>query len=261
MSHSIQDILERIDRSSETWLFLDYDGTLAEFEPTPGIINPDPLLAKLLKDLMSCPGINVAIISGRRLEDLQKLLPVKGLWLAGTYGMEWITPEGKRILQGEASTLRFLIEKVKQKWANLLQGHSGFFLEDKGLALAIHAKDADPDLAETILYEAKRLFEQMGGDKGNIRIISGNKFLEIAPLMADKGKAVSWLLKKTYVNKAFLLYVGDDDRDEIAFKKIRDYGGIPLVVSRSPRKSEADYRFEKPEDVRQWLREIITMKA
>jgi trehalose 6-phosphate phosphatase len=259
MIHDVQDVLKRIYKSSETWLFLDYDGTLAEFEPTPGIINPDPDLAQLLSDLVGCHRLNIAIISGRRLEDLQKLLPVKGLWLAGTYGMEWITPRGERILQGEATNLRSFILKVKKKWAAILDDHSEFYLEDKGLALAIHAKNAEADLAERILKDAHRSFDQMSGNLSDIRIISDKKFLEIAPLRADKGKAISWLLKKTSADKALLLYVGDDDRDEIAFKEIHKYGGIALVVSSSPRQSEADYYFQAPKDVRKWLREIILM--
>ena len=69
-------------------LFLDYDGTLDEFAPTPDIVLPNREVISILEQLVGAKGILPAVISGRRLAHIQKLLPVEGLLIAGTYGLE-----------------------------------------------------------------------------------------------------------------------------------------------------------------------------
>ena len=66
------------------WLFLDYDGTLADFAPTPDNPVPDRHVVELLGGLSSDEHKRVAVISGRKLVDVQVLLPISGLFLGGT---------------------------------------------------------------------------------------------------------------------------------------------------------------------------------
>jgi trehalose 6-phosphate phosphatase len=79
---------QRLARASKLWLFLDYDGTLAEFAPTPEHVDPDPDLIELLNRLAGQARLRIAVISGRRLSHVQSLVPVPGVLLAGTYGVE-----------------------------------------------------------------------------------------------------------------------------------------------------------------------------
>ena len=83
---------ERLAQAERLWLFLDYDGTLADFAPTPEHVNPDPELVDLIERLARHPRFRVAVVSGRRLSHVQKLVPVPGVLLAGTYGIELQTP-------------------------------------------------------------------------------------------------------------------------------------------------------------------------
>ena len=64
-------MLQQMVRAERLWLFLDYDGTLADFAPTPEDIIPDKALIALIEDLVSQPDIRVTIISGRRLAHIQ----------------------------------------------------------------------------------------------------------------------------------------------------------------------------------------------
>ena len=121
------------------WLFLDYDGTLVEFTPTPEHVNPDPQVVDLVTRLSGNPRNRVVIVSGRRLSDILSLLPVPMAFLAGTYGIELQTPSDGRIERADYATIRPPLERLKPFWEKIIAGRSGFFLEDKGWALALHA--------------------------------------------------------------------------------------------------------------------------
>ena len=87
--------IERISQAKCLWLFLDYDGTLADFAPTPDDIFPDPEIIALITRLNQHPKIRTAVVSGRRLDHLRALLPIPDLLLAGTYGVEILLLDGK----------------------------------------------------------------------------------------------------------------------------------------------------------------------
>ena len=93
-------IWRQIDRAPRLWLFLDYDGTLADFAPTPDHIQPDAALIDLITQLVQHPDLRVSIISGRRLSHIQQLLPIDDLMIAGTYGVELSTWRGEAIHAG-----------------------------------------------------------------------------------------------------------------------------------------------------------------
>lgn len=240
-------------------LFLDYDGTLAELAPTPEHVEPDPELVALLHRLSHDPRIWVTIISGRRLSHVQKLVPVPGILLAGTYGIELQTPEGERIDRLEYDTIRPVLTKVKPHWAGLIVRREGFFLEDKGWSLALHARFADPLESEEVLSAARREAAAVidAGASHLFRLLGGHKFLEIGPRLAHKGRAVEYLLDRWPSPGAQILYLGDDDKDEEAFEVIQAQGGIAIVVTREPRRTRAGFRLESPAHTRRWLRALL----
>ena len=94
MTQALELLTERVLAAPRIRLFLDYDGTLAEFAPTPDIIEPDPELADLVTRVAAHPRILASVVSGRRLEHVEELLPVPGILKAGTYGVEMTLPDG-----------------------------------------------------------------------------------------------------------------------------------------------------------------------
>jgi len=252
MQCAVEGVEERINEAERLWLFLDYDGTLAELAPTPEHVNPDPQLIDLLTRLVSHPRLRVAVISGRRLDHVQKLLPVPGALLTGTYGVELQTPEGKRIDRLPYDRLRPALNALKPQWESLIAGREGFFLEDKSWALALHARFADDAEVESVLAEASRLATQTMSS-GPFRLLGGHKFLEIGPELAHKGRTVDCLLDRYPWPNALPLYLGDDDKDEEAFSVIKARGGVAVLVAPEPRATGADCRLESPQAARQWL--------
>jgi trehalose 6-phosphate phosphatase len=237
-------------------LFLDYDGTLAEFAPTPDVIIPDPDVIELLTRLKNHPGIHPAIISGRRLAHIISLVPVAGVLLAGTYGIEMRLPGGELVNRLDYSKVRPVLDSLKPRWKQLIVGRHGYYLEDKGWALAIHARFAEDQEAKSILSQAREIADHQI-DRKLFRILGGDKFLEIGPKLANKGVAIEYLLTNFPVNKALLVYVGDDDKDEEAFEVINRHKGVAVLVSETERDTRASLRLSNPVRVREWLRSLL----
>ncbi len=245
--------------SQNLWLFLDYDGTLADFAPTPDDVEPNPEIIHLLEQLSRKPGIHVAVLSGRRLEHMRQLLPISDVFLAGTYGIELLTPAGEMIQRVELTAIRPTLEALKPRWEQILRGRKGFFLEDKDWALALHARFADEQEAEQILEQARQTIDDVPLD-GRFRIMGGHRFLEIAPRLASKKETVTYLLNQYPLPDTHLLYIGDDDKDEEAFPVIRAHQGVAIKVlqpSQAAQSTEADFFFEAPADTLHWLEQLI----
>jgi trehalose 6-phosphate phosphatase len=248
-------ILSHLSAAERLWLFLDYDGTLADFAPTPEHVEPDPQVLSLLTSLQRFENIRITIISGRRLEHVKALLPLKGVILAGTYGVELQLPSGEQINRLDYTHIRPTLGEIKPQWQNLISGNEGFFLEDKGWSLAIHAKDAGDDQARVVIKQARQVAEKIASPQV-YRILGGHKFLEVGPKIANKGKAIDYILEEYPWDNALSVYIGDDDKDEEAFGVIHHHAGLALVVASQGRDTQADCRLESPSQVQGWLQDL-----
>jgi trehalose 6-phosphate phosphatase len=256
-------IAHRIANAYRLWLFLDYDGTLADFAPTPEHAMEAPEVVHVLTALTAAPRTRVAVVSGRPLDHLHTLVPTAGVWLAGTYGIELSLPDGRRVDRVPLQAVRPRLEELKPEWASSIAGREGFFLEDKGWALALHARFADDSEAEEVLSLAARLAADVLEEQGpaKLHLLGGHKFLEIAPISADKGETLNYLLSEFPWEGALSVYVGDDDKDEKAFIAAKAHGGLAAVVVGQPRATHADCRIESPHAVRDWLARIAEQRS
>jgi trehalose 6-phosphate phosphatase len=246
-------------QAQKLWLFLDYDGTLVDFARTPDQIDPDPEVINLLHHLVQKSTLRVTIISGRRLQDIRALLPVPGMFVGGTYGLELLTPDGKVIKRVDDGAVRPFLDAIKPQWMQIIAGREGFFLEDKGMTLALHARFADESEANQVLMIAHQKTDGKF-PTGRFRILGGDRFLEIAPYLANKREAVFYLLQQYPWAGTHLLYIGDDDKDEEAFAAVHASNGVAVKVaqpSQASRPTEADYLMDSPADVVRWLGNLV----
>src|SRR5689334_19272746 len=73
---------------NEWCLFLDVDGTLLELADTPGGVAVDAALPTLLARLRTASQGAVALVSGRTIENVDRLLGTHNLPVAGLHGCE-----------------------------------------------------------------------------------------------------------------------------------------------------------------------------
>lgn len=247
-----------VSDAERLWLFLDYDGTLVEFTRTPDVISPEPALIDLIKRLAGISRLRLAIVSGRRLRDIQTLLPVEGIYMAGNYGIEVQTPTGERIQREDYANIRPYLERLKPNWEEIITGRKGFFLEDKGWALALHMRFAAAREATQVTSTIQHTLDQdLITDE--YRLIKHKRFIEVSSSIAHKGKTVSFLLNSFPMQGARLVYIGDDDNDAEAFETIHSFGGIAIAVAQYfgyIRSTGGDYVLKSPKAVRKWLENL-----
>ncbi len=249
-------ILAHLRDGGRLTLFLDYDGTLVPIAPTPVEAVPDSPLLGLLAQLSRAPAIRTVIISGRPLDDLLRMLPVHGLIFAGLYGVEMQMGDTSLVREPLQDGNRDAVARVRERWAQLSDGLTGFLLEDKGQALALHARWAEGAQADRVLAAARDAATDLVKSR-SFRLLDGDRYIEIAPAHASKGETVEWLLSHYPIPREIPVGFGDDNKDEDAFAVIQRRGGYGIGVGHRYPLPEVDERVESPEVVRSWLRSFI----
>jgi len=248
---SLKELLKKSGREN-VFLFLDYDGTLAEFAPNPDIVLPNDELIQLLTRFNAHPRVDLAVVSGRRLGHIRNLVPVAGIWLAGSYGVEMITPSGKEIDLLNYDELRPRLNKVKPIWEVLVQERDEFYLEDKGWSIAIHANGENQKEVDFVIEKANKINVPEGF------ILQGNDhFVELCPPEAEKGNSIRYILSQVNQEEKFPIFLGDDDRDESAFEAVAKLGGVGVLISEKPIESKATCYLKNPDMVRNWLADFL----
>jgi trehalose-phosphatase len=250
----VVDVQERLQASERTFLFLDFDGTLAPIDADFTAPKLDPRTAETLALLGSQASVVTAIISGRAVEDLFARIRLPGLIYAGNHGME-IFGRDLRFVEPQAARRRDRLERLSNEIAMRLRSIAGAVVEFKGLTASVHYRQAaEPDHAE--IHESVRI--AVGHDGELFRMIHGLKVIEIVPRTNwNKGAAALWIINHLGDERDLTIYLGDDAGDEEAFSVLPD--AVTIKVGAQP--SSAGYRLPHPAAVHELLRWLATHSA
>lgn len=231
--------------ASNAWAyFLDVDGTLIDIADTPDAACIDATLLDLIARLYRASGGAVALISGRALSDLEQRLGALRLPLAGQHGLERRDAAGRLWIHAAPPAAK---HAIKQALAPLLARHPGLLLEDKGLTLALHYRQA-PHLAAHARRSMVRLAKE--ADAG-LEVQFGKRVAEVKPSGIDKGTAISEYLAESPFRGRRPVFIGDDLNDEHGFAEVNRLDGISIKVGHGS--SCARYRLPDVAAARQWL--------
>ncbi len=203
-------------------LFLDLDGTLIEIAPTPDAVRPARRLPQLLEHLSHRLGSALAIVSGRPISEIDRILAPLVLPAAGLHGLERRSANGTRHPPPALPRLRELRTALQDFAAD----HPGLLLEDKGAALALHYR-ARPDLRAAT---AAAVEAALGCAHTGLAVQRGKAVIEIRPDGADKGMAVAAFMSEPPFAGRRPVFAGDDLTDEAAFRAVRERGGVTVRV-------------------------------
>jgi len=230
-------------------LFLDFDGTLVEFADQPHAVQADPALVALLRSLQVALDGALALISGRRIDELDVLLQPLRLPTAGLHGMERRDARGRLLLARPEPDARLLA--LRAPLLELVARHPGLLLEDKLAALALHYRRA-PELAEIAEQAIETLLEPL---RPHYEVMRGDRVLEIKPADRDKATAVEAFMREEPFAGRRPVYVGDDLTDSDGFSAVRRFDGVSVAVGD---RVNAQWRLADPSAVRSWLAALAT---
>lgn len=231
-----------IDSLYEASLFLDFDGTLVELASRPDGVEVGEDLLNLLLELQQKLGGRIALLSGRAVDNVGRLLSPIQLAMGGSHGLERIVPGRESTIAQRPIGLDQVIEALRQ----LEIDHPGVLVEEKPASVAVHYRRA-PGAADSCLAEAERAAAAIG-----MTIQQGKMVVELKPAGADKGTALrSFMSEKPFAGTR-PIFIGDDLTDEHGFVAVRELGGAGVLVG-PERATAASYRLEDVQAVRTWL--------
>ncbi len=229
-----------------TAFFLDIDGTLLDIAPTPDSVQVPPGLVDTLERLRYRCGGALALVSGRTLEDIDKLFAPLKFVAAGAHGTQ-VRPNPDAPI---AHLTRPIPAELRAQF-NALADRPGMFIEDKEVTLALHYRLLEDDglpAARVAALDAAAAAAGFG-------LLHGKKVLELKPAGTDKGTALRGFMAKPPFQGRTPLFAGDDVTDGYAFAVLRQLGGIGISVGRAF--PGADYCVARPAQLRQWLHELL----
>ncbi len=248
----LQDRLARVPR---LLVATDFDGTLAPICELPGEVSIPEFSRESLTRLSAQPGVRVAVLSGRELEDVARLVGLPQIVYAGNHGLE-IKGGGMDYVHPGALAARPSLDAAETALRLALESVNGSLIEHKGLSLSVHYRNvAAADLPK--FHEAVALVLRQ-----NPLLVrrSGKKVEEFRPdVKWDKGSALKRLMKGLGLPAAATLYMGDDTTDEDAFAVLGG-PGTSLHVGERP-DTQARFRMTDPRDVSEFLRWLVTLRA
>ena len=243
--------------AKERLFLLDYDGTLAPYLPSDQDAKPDRELIRLLKKLSADPKNKIVILSSRGHTVLES-------WF-GSHNMGMVAEHGARFRDAGDTDWEVLVDPAMEDWKSqtipllevFVDRTPGSQLEEKPESLSWHYHQAEPELGSLRAKELKDSLSDFIANKP-LHTLQGKKVVEIKSSHISKGQAVQHFLNKKKKG-AFLLAVGDDITDEDVFQ-ILPKPSWSIKIGRSVH-SSANYYLRGPEDIRELLRVLTTVKS
>ncbi|HET7359381.1 MAG TPA: trehalose-phosphatase [Rhodanobacteraceae bacterium] len=229
-------------------VFLDVDGTLLDFDDDPGAVRVGPIVLHTLAALRDALDGALALVSGRRLADLDRLIGASGWAAAGLHGLERRRADGRELdVRSDPATR----DALRLGATALAAALPGVRLEDKGACIALHFREA-PQHADALRRQVSELAAQLDG----YEVQPGDHVFELKPAGIDKGRAIAAFLDEPPFAGRTPVYLGDDLTDEHAFAVVNARGGVSVRVGdRAP--SAARFTLHNPAAVQTWLDRVL----
>lgn len=224
--------------------FFDIDGTLAPIAPKPDEAQiPSELLS--LITIIQHGGNPVAMISGRTLQDIDRMCEPAQFCAAGQHGLEVRHGDGAiYALSDTNSVMADIAKKIESFQAEF----PDLLVEYKGLSIVVHYRNA-PYLGE----EVDRFLTGLASEFSDaVELQKGKMVGELRLKGASKGEAIRQLMQTALFAECIPVFAGDDITDESGFAVVNALGGISIKIGEG--NTEALHRLDSPTDLHEWLK-------
>jgi trehalose 6-phosphate phosphatase len=221
-------------------LLLDLDGTLLDLAPAPDAVVVPPGLPDVLRAIWALLDGALAIVTGRPIETVDKLLGDVPYAVAGEHGGAVRYGPGEPIERPDVPPPpRAWIDRA----AALEAAHPGSILELKARGFGVHfrlAPDSGPAIRDAL--------SALVAGSAEFELSHSAMLYEVRPRGIDKGTAVGLLMRRTQFLGRVPVFIGDDVTDEDGMRAARAMGGIGMRVQDV---------FGDGAAVRSWLRDTV----
>lgn len=238
-----------IDRSCKLSLILDYDGTLVQLASHPDLAVLPEETKRVLERLANMPDVNIAVISGRSLENVIHMVGIESITYAGSHGLEILHPDGTKFIHPVpneyAEKLRELMRLLQDEVC-----HDGAWVENKGVLLTFHYRETPLSLRDHIVERASEIFHKAGFQPHYAHMAIEAK----PPVTWDQGRASIHILRTMYgvdwSERVRIIYAGCED----AMMALQGIACTFRVDSSPTVRTAADFRLAGPDEVLTMLR-------
>jgi len=235
-------------------LFLDVDGTLLDIAERPdGVVVPANLIDTLAEAERRLDGA-LAVITGREVEEIDRLFRPLKLKVAAVHGAELRFDPDAAPAPSPGTT-----ELPVSLWEDLnraLRKFPGTFAENKRYSFTVHYRQT-PGVKESLRKAVMRVVQ--AEPESGVEVMNARRAIELKAPGYDKGRAVACFLAVSPFLGRTSIYIGDDTTDEAGFAVVSARGGYAYSVGR-PRPG-ARGAFASPADVRAWLAKFVKARG
>jgi trehalose 6-phosphate phosphatase len=226
-------------------LVLDFDGTFVDFAPTPDAVKLRLGSRELLERISLRLSGALAMVTGRRIADLDRFLKPLELPASGVHGQEFRpAPDDFRL---QPATTDF--DAARRRLSRLILPDDPLLIEDKGGALVLHYRQHPEQRSRAEILAAQVV---VGLD--DLYVVEGHAIYEIRERTISKAVALKLFADQPAFRKRLPVFVGDDTTDEDGLRAAARAGGFGIKVGPGP--TEALYRLPDVSAVHNWLTEI-----
>lgn len=223
-------------------VFLDLDGTLLDVAASPDSVFVPKHLVETLAVLRTHLSGALAVLSGRSLRTIDRLLHPLRVTAGGEHGAVLRLPDGE-VVEGGPETV------VPQMWREIIHREAenwpGVLVEEKSHGVAVHYR---ANLSASL--KVIGLLENLVDGDATFQVLPALMARELRHRSINKGQALLSLMATPPFAGRRPLFIGDDVTDEDAVTAADEAGGIGLRVP--------DAFDGEPARVRSWLGDLVT---
>jgi trehalose-phosphatase len=235
-------------------LLLDVDGTLAPIAPTPGEAAVPAATLEALRALVR-GGWTVALVSGRPSLEVSSMVPIRGVKVFGSHGLQGSWSRGGSAALSPA--LRRKLDGLAHEAERLAAKFPGVLVERKLAGVALHDRKLTPRRRGEWHRRVQEWLKET--DLEGLELLSGRRVLEMRPVGVHKGRVAQTMpgYRSGPPRDDTLIAIGDDRTDEDLFRAVGK-SGMTIRVGRPGKQTRAAYRLASPLTVGRFLRALAS---
>jgi trehalose 6-phosphate phosphatase len=235
----------RLPHITRNWaLFLDVDGTMLDYVARPESVRVPPSFRETLRTLATALDGALAIVTGRKIEDVDNLFAPLCLPVAGQHGAELRRDHSLCAFAPAPAELEAILAPVYA----VAERKPAIWVENKGFSAAVHYRGAEAE-REAL---ARLLSEAIDRQGAGFRLLPGHLVFDVTQRTVNKGSAVDWFMSAAPFLNRMPVFIGDEGTDEDGFAAVLARGGLAIRIGLEG-ESLAPHRMRSPAELRAWL--------